>query len=186
MIARVVAALLITVTMLALAACDPGMPTADEQMRSMGLPVESAMQVNEETVATVRMNAGSAELLIFTPDRFGGDELHTWPAEPSTSAGGQIGNGYSLVPEDDTRTDREPGICYVFGAAQGAVDDIVADDPTARGQVVNPEIGGWVIVMPESGATTELEWQLIASAGDVIYSGRGFPGSSFLCRLETE
>lgn len=144
------------------------------------------MRVNEETLVTVRMQGGVAELLIFTPNRFGGDEFTAWPAEPSTSAGGQIGNGYSLKPEDDTRTDREPGICYVFGAAQGAVDDIVVDDPAARGQVVNPEIGGWVIVMPESEATTELDWQLVASAGDEIYSGRGFPGSSFLCRMETE
>ena len=178
---RVVGSLAACVVALALASCDHGTPPAAEQMSSMGLPAESALQVNEETVVTVRMAGEAPELLIFTPNRFGGDEMYAWPAASGAPGGLQVGNGFSLGIYNEDRDEYDPGFCYVFGAGQGPIEDVTVDDPAARSQVVNPEIGGWVIVMSEDEGVGELNWQLIGSAGDVIHDGRGFPGRSYMC-----
>lgn len=152
-------------------------------MRSLDLPAESALQVNEETTVTVRMAKGSPELLIYTPFSFGGDDAEAWPAEAVAGSGGRVGNGFSLGIYDDENSARGPGFCYVFGAGQGPISEIAIDDPAARWQIVNDEIDGWVIVMSEDAELGELDWQLIGPGGDVVHSGRGFPGQAYRCAV---
>ena len=64
-----------------IAACDPGAPSAAEQMASLGLSIDSAMQVDEDTVVTVHLASDAPELLIYTPYKFGGDAVSPWPAD---------------------------------------------------------------------------------------------------------
>lgn len=162
---------------LALVACDPGTPPAAEQMASLGVPVDSAMQVNEETVVIVRLASGLPELLIYTPNRFGGDEVSAWPADDGTIGDGAYGSGTSLPPFDEERDEYPFFYCYLFGAGQGPIEDIVLSNPAARWQITNPEIDGWVVVMSDEEDVKALEWQLVGADGGVIHAGRGFSGN---------
>lgn len=168
------------VFVLFMASCDVGDPPAAEQMLSLGLPVESAFRVDADTVVTVRMAGEKAELLIYRPHSFGGDEVNVWPAAMTSASGTEIGNGYSQR-YDDRRNEGGPGYCYLFGAGTGPIGDIEVSDPEARWQIVNDEIDAWVIVMPEEEEQGGLDWQLIGPDGDLLDSGRGFPGLSYRC-----
>jgi hypothetical protein len=146
-------------------------------MSDLGLPVASALRVDEDTLVTVRMVSGVPELLIYTPFSFGGDEVHQWPAESGTiNDRGAFGRGISLGPFNATRREYEFFYCYLFGAGQGPIRDIRLSDPAARWKLTNPEIDGWVIVIPNDEDFMELEWVLIGGDGGVIHSGIGFPG----------
>jgi hypothetical protein len=162
---------------LVLVACDPGYPPAAEQMANLGLPVDSAMQVDEETVVIVRLASGTPELLIYTPNPFGGDEVKAWPADDGTIGDGAIGTGTSLPPFDEQRREYPFFYCYLFGAGQGPIGDILLSNPAARWQITNPEIDGWVVVMSNDEDVKAFEWDLIGADGRIIHAGRGFPGN---------
>ncbi len=134
-------------------------------MREAGLPLGSLFTVDEDTQITVRLEDGVPQLLIFTPDAFGGSALRVWPAGRPTASGGQVGRASSF------------GWKYLFGAGQGPLGQVVADSPDARTAMVNPAIDGWVIVIPTAIGTDTLPWRLIDPNGVVMFEsvGLGLP-----------
>ena len=157
---RFLAALVLTVF---LAACiDRGPPSTEDQMRSMGLPLDILVTIDERTEVTIRVNDGRPELLFFTADVFGGSRLGIVPAERPTINGGMVGDA---------------GAQYLFGAGQGPITRVETDEPEARVELVNPDIDGWLIVVPETVGTGALAWRLIGPEGAAVYAsvGTGMP-----------
>jgi hypothetical protein len=147
-------------------------------MRSLGLPVDSAMRVDDDTTVTVHMTSSGPELLIYTPYRFGGDQATAWLADDAhIGESGSIGSGTSLGPFNDARREYEFFYCYVFGAGQGPVRDIVLSDSEARWQLTKPEINGWVIVLTDEADVSALEWEIVGIEDTTLHAGRGFPGN---------
>lgn len=166
---------LVTLCALASVSCvESGFPSLDEQLDKLGVPRDLVVTVNAQTRATVHLNDGQPELVIFEPYRFGGWEPHAWPPDKATVAGGQVGHGASIGTSTDSGF--EHGFQYLFGAGQGPLSRVALTNREARSKVVDPEIGGWVIVFPETLALNDIEWDLIGADGVVLYSGRGLNG----------
>jgi len=134
--------------------------------------MDALLNVNAETRVTLHMNA-DPELLIFVPGHFGGWEPHATLGERPTVDGGKMGDSYSLGPWNDEQRQYDPGYCYLFGANQGPIKKISVGTSEAKWQIVNPAIGGWVIVVPESVGTEALEWQLIGPDGASVFEHAG-------------
>jgi hypothetical protein len=153
---RLTAALVVTIVV---AACiDRGPPSTEEQMRSMGLPLDILVTIDERSEVTIRSNDGTPELLFFTADVFGGSRLGVVPAERPTTNGGMVGDA---------------GTEYLFGAGQGPIARVETDESEARVELVNPDIDGWLIVVPETVGTAALPWRLIGPDGVALYASVG-------------
>lgn len=167
----------------AVSACvDNGPPSMEQQLRDQGLPLDMVMSVDQETEVMVRLNDGRPELMIFTPHRFGGSEMKPWPADRPTVNGGEVGDARSPRESNDEQRVDGLGWEYLFGAGQGWVGDVVVDEPEARAQVVNPDIGGWVIVVPETVEIKSLRWKLMGADGRTLFqaTGAGLPADNLM------
>ena len=164
--------LLIALCAAAAGSCiDSGFPPLEEQLDRLKVPREQVLTVNDETRATVHLKDGQPELVIFTPYAFGGWEPHPFDADKATVGGGRIGSGSSVGPR--TGSGIGPGFRYIFGASQGPLSEVRVSTEGARSQIVNPDIGGWVIVFPDRYKLADIDWDLIGPDGGVLYSGRG-------------
>lgn len=154
------------------AACiDRGPPSTEEQLESLGLPLDSLMDVDEATQVTVHVQDGKPVLLIFTPQPFGGSDRKEWVAERPSVNGGLMGDARSSADVDGQGVVRYE---YLFGAGQGPIDRVEVTDLSARAEVVNPETGAWVIVVPAHVGVEGLEWDLIGLENQMVYSGIGW------------
>ena len=169
------------------ACIDRGPPSAEDQMRDLGLPFDNLLELDEEVHVTVRLNEGVPELLIFQADSFGGDRLGINPATEQTVNGGMVGDANSRGPRLDG-IDGKHGLLrrYLFGAGQGPISSVEVDEPEAQVELVNPEVDGWVIIVPETVGVATLPWRLIGDDGTVIFEsvGTGMPGSAFGIEVE--
>ena len=167
---------------LGVAACDRGSPSTEQQLRDAGLPLDTLMTVDEHTQAMVRLSDGAPEMMIFTPDRFGGSIVGRLPADHASANGGQTGRAWSLGAFSDTTRTYGPGWDLLFGAGQGPIEQVVVDEQDARAQIVNPGIGGWVIVVPDTVEIESLSWRLVGADGAVVYRavGPGLPDDNVL------
>lgn len=153
------------------ACTDQGPPSTEEQMGTLGLPLDSLMDVDDDTQVTVNIQDGKPVLLVFTPHRFGGSDRKEWVGERPSVNGGLMGDARSSTELDDQGVVRYE---YLFGAGQGQLDMVMVDNPEARAQVVNPETGAWVIVVPDIVGVEGLEWDLVGPENEVIFSGIGW------------
>jgi hypothetical protein len=150
-------ALLVT----AVVGCDEGGPTTEQQMRELGLPMDSLHAVDDEHDVTVRVSDGVPELVSFEDYRFGGSIMSIFPARIPTINGGMMGLGPHLM----------------FGAGQGPVVGLEADVGGARAAIVNPDVHGWMIALPSDVAAEVTPWRLLDAAGATVYEsvGSGLP-----------
>jgi len=182
---KVAPVLIVLISTMVASGCDPGLPSAEDQMRRMGVPLNAVMEVNEETKVTLWLHDGKPEFVIFNPYPFGGWEPHPWLADLPTVGGGEMGGqAYSLGPAHEATgglpAGFDPGFCYLFGAGQGPIKEVHVSSPDARWQIVNPSIGGWVIVVSETVGLNDLELQLIGPDDEVVFSSpNGWRASPF-------
>jgi hypothetical protein len=166
---RLLAALVLTVF---LAACiDRGPPSTEDQMRSLGLPLDNLVTIDERTEVSIRSNDGTPELLVFVADVFGGSRLGVNPASRPTVNGGMVGDATS--PGQSIDNQRGPAHQYLFGAGQGPIARVETDEPEARVELVNPDIDGWLIVVPETVGADYVPWRLVGTDGAVVYASAG-------------
>ncbi len=140
---------------------DEGGPTTEQQMRELGLPMDSLLAIDDEHDVTVRVTDGVPELVSFEDYRFGGSIMSISPARVPTINGGMMGLGPHLI----------------FGAGQGPVVGLEADIDGARAAIVNPDVDGWVIALPSDVAAEVTPWRLLEAAGATVYEsvGSGLP-----------
>jgi hypothetical protein len=144
-----------------LAGCDPiccvdrGLPSTEEQMRSLGLPMDSLFDLGDSAQATVTTRSGSPQLLVCTPAGFGGSQMGTWPAELPTVSGGVAGWAY--------------GRHVVFGGGQGPIASASADAPGAAGRIVDAAAGTWAVVMPTGSVPWPVAWRLTGTGGATLF-----------------
>lgn len=155
----------------AVACVDQGPPSTEEQMGTLGLPLDSLMDVDDTTQVAINIQDGKPVLLIFTPHRFGGSDRKEWIGERPSVNGGLMGDARSSTELDDQGVVRYE---YLFGAGQGPIESVVVTNPAARAEVVNPETGAWVIVVPATVGVEGLEWDLVGPENEVVYSGIGW------------
>jgi hypothetical protein len=170
----------------AASACDQGLPSTEQQMRSLGLPMDSLVTIDENTQVTERVNEGVPELLMFTPAAFGGSVLTVNPATRPTVNGGMVGKGeYGALQHEDRVL---PAVQYLFGAGQGPIGQVQVDEPTARAELVNREINGWLIVVDGTVVLDGLTWRLLDPDGAVLFDsvGLGLPGVGLKVDATTE
>jgi len=166
---RLTAALVVTIVV---AGCiDRGPPSTEDQMRSMGLAPDILVTIDERTEVTIRSNDGTPELLVFVADVFGGSRLGVNPASRPTVGAGMVGDATSPGPRPDGLPG--PAYQYLFGADQGPIAKVETDEPEARIELVNPDIDGWLIVVPETVGADYVPWRLVGTDGAVVYASAG-------------
>jgi hypothetical protein len=130
----------------------------------------------------VRIKDDVPELLIFVADRFGGDDLGINHAGDRTVNGGMVGTANSPGPPIDGKPG--PYYQYVFGAGQGSITAVEVEEPEARVELVNPEVDGWVVVVPNTIGAATMQWKLIGSDGTVVFESVGTGMPSFGMQID--
>ena len=165
----------VALAMAAAGCIDRGPPSTEDQMRSMGLPLDSLVTVDDETQVTVRTEDGTPELLIFVADVFGGSDLGINPAKQQTINGGMVGDAISPGPHIDGKVG--PAHQYLFGAGQSPLSRVETDEPGAMVELVNRDVNGWLIEVPGALGLGALPWRLVGADETVLYEsvGTGMP-----------
>jgi hypothetical protein len=168
-----------------LAACDLGRaPSIEDQMHSLGLPLDILMTVDEATQVTVRSKDGVPELLIFVTQTLGSSRPGINPAKRPTVNGGMVGDAISPGPHIEGKLG--PAHLYLFGAGQGPITRVEVDEPVARAELVNPDVDGWVIVMPETVGVGTLGWSLIGPDGQPVFESVGIGLPDFGMKVDQQ
>ena len=146
-------------------------PSTEQQMRDLGLPLDILATIDPRTQVTVRSTDGVRELLIFSYYHFGGTELGIIPATRPTVNGGMVGDASSLGMPAGRGI--EPAHQVLFGAGQGPLTRVETDEPEAWTELVNPDVDGWLITVPETVGADYISWRLIGNDGALLYESAG-------------